>query len=285
MKILLRPRATALGLMTLLGLCHTPQLSAQSEAKPLGIIYKLTTRGNERVKLPEQSGFTILQATPSEAVFADYARYQLDSVNASSEATEQLKREYFERTGKAEKYFEPIITQRQGGDLQVLDAAFPDLFVYSETPLEGWEIGAEERVIAGYTCQRASISYGGREWTVWFTEDLPLPYGPWKLRGLPGLILEAKDAEGLFHFELAALYPSIGFAMHPQPTVRHTPTQRKDFVQRFNDIMADPQRRISTGGLRNLTIFKNPDGTSTILANGGLRFPRHQAGQYIPIEF
>lgn len=48
-----------------------------------------------------------------------------------------------------------------------------------------------------------SLNYGqaegdflGRKWQVWYAEDIPVNSGPWKLGGLPGLILEAKDESG-----------------------------------------------------------------------------------------
>ncbi|MDR0438005.1 MAG: GLPGLI family protein [Bacteroidales bacterium] len=61
-----------------------------------------------------------------------------------------------------------------------------------------WTIETETAEIAGYSSQKATTRYGGRDWTVWFTPEIPVSEGPWKLRGLPGLILKAETADGEF---------------------------------------------------------------------------------------
>lgn len=58
-----------------------------------------------------------------------------------------------------------------------------------------WNILNETKTIQGYECIKASTKYRGREWIAWFTPQISLPFGPWKLHGLPGLILEANDAK------------------------------------------------------------------------------------------
>ncbi len=72
-------------------------------------------------------------------------------------------------------------------------------YFYKEkvTPLQ-WEILEEKETILGYNCQKARTEYGGRTWYAWYTVDVPLNYGPWKLNGLPGLILKAEDADAIF---------------------------------------------------------------------------------------
>lgn len=55
--------------------------------------------------------------------------------------------------------------------------------------------------IMGYPCQLATTHFKGRQWYAWYTEDIPLDEGPWKLRGLPGLILEAYDSSRQFIFD------------------------------------------------------------------------------------
>ena len=54
-------------------------------------------------------------------------------------------------------------------------------------------MGDSTREVLGYTCQQATADFRGRRWTAWFAMDIPVSDGPWKLGGLPGLILEAYD--------------------------------------------------------------------------------------------
>jgi GLPGLI family protein len=56
-----------------------------------------------------------------------------------------------------------------------------------------WDIAEETKMIGIYKVQKATAHFRGRDYTAWFTPQIPLPYGPWKLVGLPGLILEAYD--------------------------------------------------------------------------------------------
>ena len=77
-----------------------------------------------------------------------------------------------------------------------------DWFKYSEPiPALQWKIEGKDSVIAGYHCQAASTSLRGRRWRAWFTLDIPVSDGPWKLCGLPGLILRATDEQGYFDFD------------------------------------------------------------------------------------
>ncbi len=56
-----------------------------------------------------------------------------------------------------------------------------------------WKIGKETKTLGELVCQRAEADVRGRHWTVWFAPQISSSSGPWKLYGLPGLILEASD--------------------------------------------------------------------------------------------
>lgn len=75
-----------------------------------------------------------------------------------------------------------------------------DYKIVTGLPKISWKIMEESKVIDKYICQKAIGDYAGRTYVVWFAPDLPFQSGPWKLSGLPGLILEAKDLKNEVFF-------------------------------------------------------------------------------------
>ena len=63
-----------------------------------------------------------------------------------------------------------------------------------EEPLPeiAWQLADSSKTISGYECRQAQGTLYGRTWTVWYAIELPLNYGPYLLRSLPGLILDEK---------------------------------------------------------------------------------------------
>lgn len=60
-----------------------------------------------------------------------------------------------------------------------------------------WEIQTDSTAtVLGYECFMATTHYHGREWKGWFAPEIPVQDGPWKLQGLPGLILKAEADNG-----------------------------------------------------------------------------------------
>lgn len=71
-----------------------------------------------------------------------------------------------------------------------------DIHFKENMPIFNWKLSDNKETIAGYSCSQATLDYAGRSYVAWYTEEIPIPEGPWKFKGLPGLIVKIEDNEG-----------------------------------------------------------------------------------------
>ena len=112
-----------------------------------------------------------------------------------------------------------------------------------------WELLEGDTTVAGYPCQLAQTTWRGRTWRVWYTLDLPYDNGPWKLGGLPGLILVADDAAGDYHYSCISIRQGQGLPIAYEGKKPDKTTQ-KDFQELFTRFREDPSTFLkqATGG-------------------------------------
>ena len=96
---------------------------------------------------------------------------------------------------KSEGYcFMPEVwTDYPEGKVTVRDAIPPTIYETQEErkPIN-WELSDDTLTVAGFLCKLATCQLHGRKWTALYSEDIPTSAGPWKLCGLPGLVLKAE---------------------------------------------------------------------------------------------
>lgn len=68
-----------------------------------------------------------------------------------------------------------------------------------------WDISSITKKISNHLCYKATTFFKGRNYVAWFTLDYPTQHGPWKLIGLPGLILEATDSKNEVFLEVTQI--------------------------------------------------------------------------------
>ena len=96
-----------------------------------------------------------------------------------------------------------------------------------------WQMIEETDTILGYVCQKACLTYAGRDYTAWFTTEIPINDGPWKFWGLPGLILKVVDKEEQFEWVAIGLENIDGdIVMNKRDYEKANPTQFRDFINR-----------------------------------------------------
>jgi len=96
---------------------------------------------------------------------------------------------------------------------QVTYRTVPSKFVEAYVVIDewgdiSWEISDERKKIDTFMCRKAVGNFRGRSYTAWYAEEIRSSAGPWKLFGLPGLILEATDSENMFRaYAKKIVYP------------------------------------------------------------------------------
>ena len=121
------------------------------------------------------------------------------------------------------------------------------LFQYEEErPEQNWTLTDSSMTVCGHECMMAQCTFRGRRWTAWYTEEIPVNFGPWKLGGLPGLILRAEDATGNQFWE------AISIRKGGNPLKRRVAdvvkVSRERFLQEEKEYAADPIKKYVENG-------------------------------------
>lgn len=159
---------------------------------------------------------------------------------------------------KAKKDMQEVMTV--GGDQLIIASAFPE---------QDWTIAEETKEIGGYSCQKATTSFKGRQYTAWFTTELPFSSGPWKLQGLPGLILEASDAKGDVTFAYAGFDKVEDGETAIQVSSNAVKSTKKEALKLLEAFKANPQAYMQSKAARSGgSINISGSGGTTVIATG-----------------
>ena len=212
---------------------------------------------------------TILQFDRRSAKFYDYSAFQLDSVRLSNGATKDQVEAYRIKEMRNDFFFDQTVRQNEPkGNLTVYSVITPDSYTYAESlPNIDWTLAEESDTVCGYACKKASGEYGGRTWTVWYTQDIPVTYGPWKLCGLPGLVMSATDSEGIHHFEAIVIRKGTTPITENNAT-NVISTTRVKFIKAKNHFEENPMQNLPVEAVSEMSIQKYDDGGKAVLING-----------------
>lgn len=78
-------------------------------------------------------------------------------------------------------------------------------FLEETTGSINWKLLPETKMIRGFECLKAVGKFGGRYYTVWYAPEIQISIGPWKLDGLPGVILEAVEDANRIRFSVKSI--------------------------------------------------------------------------------
>ena len=178
----------------------------ESTVKTLRIVYN--TKYTDPIAIHESKDVQYLDIQDERSAFYSYFHHRLKAIEDS------LNRRGSISTAQLHKLIHPYSYGQWYYVYKGLPAEGKLTYLYTdicnfkyEEPISKmkWKMLGKDSVIAGYPCQLAETNFRGRTWKAWFTLDIPISNGPWKLGGLPGLILKATDHTGWFDFDCAGI--------------------------------------------------------------------------------
>jgi GLPGLI family protein len=116
-----------------------------------------------------------------------------------------------------------------------------------------WTLLNEQKKLGNYMCRKATTQFRGRSFTVWFTPEIPISGGPWKLAGLPGLILDASSVDGDYQYQFVTC-TSIPIDTDSFRVSFNGPVlPYSEYVQKLNSYFQDRANRLSRQATTDIT--------------------------------
>lgn len=146
-----------------------------------------------------QEYFRLIKRADS-SIFQSYNSMKRDTIVKEIITTGNFKKLPFTKHFYSIKY--------KNDSLVFLDKMYSKQYSYGEKTNFKWQYHNEFKVISGNNCRLASTMYAGRKWYAWYAIDIPIDSGPYKFKGLPGLIMECFDEEENYKWNFYKMYKS-----------------------------------------------------------------------------
>lgn len=203
----------------------------------------------------KKNGRTLLLTGEHSALYVDYYKALKDSVRAETLAKGGRQIEAINKALaiKGVKFKEVIVQDYPIKGCSLVQEYFGGSRkrYIDDGAKQNWIITNDTEDVAGYECHKATCNFRGRNYVAWYTEDIPLPRGPFLFTGLPGLIVKLSSADGDYDFTL------IGFQRVANPFPL-------DIIDNKND------EKISREDFRFLKAYYNENPVAG-LANGSIK--------------
>lgn len=241
-------------IITLLTLCVVAVAANAQHKADIEVSYTAISPNMRTGKLVDSVHKYILLANSSESKFYSPQTEQIDSLCSTPEG--EAKFSEMQRAAALAGNFDDIprrdgsmyvVRSTETSLIKVYDIAGMEQYVVEE-PLENIEwtlVEDSTKNVLGYDCLMAATNYHGRKWTAWFTPEIPVQAGPWKLSGLPGLILEADADNGVYSFVATGIQNTDRPIIPVYLADRYEKITRKDFLKAKRSFLDNPLGQIN----------------------------------------
>jgi len=178
-------------------------LAQLSMAQTSRFVYQVMMKSDSTDKANATIETARLDISPEKSLFYGEGRIKRDSVMQRMRETRNFDRNAMQNLRSSIDY---IVEKDLIKNITYFKTRLGrDQYTYEEDRKMDWKILPETVKIGEYEAQKAETTFAGRKWYAWFTQDIPFQDGPYKFKGLPGLIVKLEDATQSHVFELKAV--------------------------------------------------------------------------------
>lgn len=180
--------------------CAIVFISQFSLAQTSRFVYQVTMKSDSTDKTNTITELARLDVSPEKSLFYGEGRVKRDSVIQRMRETGNFDRNAMQNLRTSIDY---IVEKDLVKNITYYKTRLGrDQYTYEEDRKIDWNILPETIKIGEYETQKAETTFAGRKWYAWFTQDIPFQDGPYKFKGLPGLIIKVEDSKGDYSFDL-----------------------------------------------------------------------------------
>ncbi|WP_295201246.1 GLPGLI family protein [uncultured Chryseobacterium sp.] len=222
----------------LIALLTTGLVSAQKEISDLEVKYMYSTAKDTTHAGEKMTEVMVLDFNSKASVY--YSEAFLERRKAIETQLAIAKNSGQMADIDARKMVRPKIdysVYKNNGKAWVTSRIGSNLYTF-EGDSQKWKTDfADEKIIIGYPCKKATTTFNKRMYTAWYTKEVPISEGPYRFKGLPGLILEIEDASGYDYFTAVSIEKKKTEIV---PLQKGIAVSRSEYVKKREEFKNDP---------------------------------------------
>ncbi|MDV3956321.1 GLPGLI family protein [Elizabethkingia anophelis] len=239
-----------------------------SDAQVKRFIYENTTVPDATDTANKEINMMYLDITRKGSEFFDGHKYISDSTLVS-----MAKKNQFIMPPRDSKFIDYRITKNYPSyKLTFLVSTYNKRLSVTDLRKQIWHIEKVTDKHKGFNVQKAITDFAGRRWIAWFTVDIPIPDGPYKFHGLPGLILKLEDTTGSHKFNLTGIKNNIpDYNNYPEINTRspQIDISQEKYTEIYKEYRKDPAKDYRIEVMKG-NIFDSLDD------NGNMKTPQQK---------
>lgn len=178
-----------------------------------------------------------LDIDDKKSIFYDYFAYKGDSLlSITNEKSAIFKDKVLK------KYYQSV-------KVSLFTKVYDDIYEVEDNRIFYWNITNDNKNIGDISVQKATTSFAGRNWIAWFTNEIPIPDGPYKFNGLPGLIIKLEDEKKTHSFELVKIEKINNFINDIIPK-NSTVVSQERYKKLLNEYKKNPMKNWIQKGVK-----------------------------------